>query len=133
MQPGILLPLPAHFLRTLDQRHQIAGHAGVTGDPQFANDLQLGLGIAGPRRYDGAADLPQRFVKHETQRRTMVGGGILHDVAGPEAGCIERLRPAPVVGTWPFRIEERSRRKEKALDRARVDAQETAKGRVRAL
>ncbi len=99
---------------------EVAGHAHEAGDRELAHEVDLGVGVAGPGRDHGAADLPQGLLQHVSGRGQVVAEGHLDQVAGPESGRVESLGPAPEVGGVGLGVQNGAR--------GLVDAAQLARG-----
>ena len=82
-----------------------------------------------PPGNDRAAERQRAQLQDEAAGRQMIGEGIVHDVAGAEAGGIKRARRTPPILALPFRLEDRPRRHQQALHLARWRGVEAAERR----
>ncbi len=98
---------------------------GAVGLDQF----ELRLGVARPRRNHRAAEGAGGGVEHEPARRQVIAEGVEHDVAGPQAGRVQRARPPPWIGLAALRLVDRPGRGEEPAEGARRPGDEAAEGR----
>ncbi len=77
--------------------------------------LDLHLGVADASRDRGAAERREPRLENEGAGREVIGEGIVHDIARPEAGGEERARHAVDVPVMALRLEDRPGRHQQAF------------------
>ena len=92
--------------------------------------LELLLGIAGSGGDDRTAERVRARLHHEAAGGEMIGEGIVHDVARPEAGGEQRARRTPAILRLAFRLEDRPGRHQQPPHSSRRRDVEAAERRV---
>ena len=82
----------------IDQNLQEIGRAAIADRAIRFDQFELGFGIAGARRDDGAAERAGGGVEDEAAGRQVIAEGVQHDVARTKAGGKQRACAAPGIG-----------------------------------
>ena len=73
---------------------------------QHGGGFHLSLGIAGSGRKDRAPQRPRARVDHEATRRQVIGEGVVHEIAGADAGGEEGTRHVERLFMRQFGFED---------------------------
>jgi hypothetical protein len=101
--------------------------------PVVGDRLDLLLGVADAGRDHRAAERLGAGVHDVPARRQVIGERVVHDIAGPKAGGVERPRGAPPVGVIALGFEDRPRGHQQAPQLAGRLQRQSAERRHRLL